>query len=176
MIKKLLVSTVALATLSTAVMADKYAGAGLAVESVDGLDSGISLVLNGGMTLDDVLDDVNVGPGTLAVEGEFSYSVIAPSYSTWWGSSIDVTYMTLGAYAAYIYDINKEFYVKPRAGLTLVSGSVSGGGSVTDDGIKLAVGVGGGYKLNKQMNVFADLNMISFGDMMHLTAGVEYHF
>ena len=171
MIKKLLISTVALATLSTTAMADQYAGAGLALENVDPFDSGIALVLNGGMTV----DDVELGEGTLAVEGEFSYSIVAPSYS-WWGSSVDISYMTLGAYAAYIYDINKEFYVKPRAGLTYVSGSVSGGGVITDDGIKLAVSIGGGYKLNKQMNIFADFNMISLGDMTHLTAGVEYHF
>jgi len=171
MIKKLLVSTVAAATLSTAVFADTYAGAGLALENVDGLDSGFSLVLNGGKTL----DDVKVGNGSLAIEGEFSYSIVPPSYS-WWRTTTDVTYMTLSGYAAYIYDINKDFYVKPRAGLTYVSGSVSGGGAVTSDGIKLTIGVGGGYKLNKQMNIFADLNMISFGDMTHLTAGVEYHF
>ena len=167
MIKKLLISTVATATLSTAVLADTYAGAGLAIESVSGLDSGFSLVLNGGKTL----DDVKIGDGTLAVEGEFSYSIISPSLNYYYSYNTDISYMTLGAYAAYIYDINKEFYIKPRAGLVYISEDPSWG----NNGIDLAITFGGGYKFNKQMNIFADLNF-GLGTITHLTAGVEYHF
>ena len=166
MIKKLLISTVAVAALSTSAMADKYASAGLALENLNGYDMGFALVLDGGMTF----DDVNVGPGTLAAEGEFTYSMVAPSVS-----GVDASLMTLGAYAAYIFDINKAFYVKPRVGL--IYKSLDYGtwiGSVSEIG--LALGVGGGYKLNKQMDIYADFNLIDGTDITHLTAGVQYHF
>lgn len=166
MIKKLLVSTVALATLSTASMADTYAGAGLALENLTGYDMGFALVLNGGMTF----DDVDLGPGKLAAEGEFTYSMVAPSVGT-----VDASLMTLGGYAAYIYNVNKELYVKPRIGL--IYKSIDYGtwiGSVSEIGI--ALGVGGGYKINKKMDAYADFTLIDGSDITHLTAGVEYHF
>ena len=169
MIKKLLVSTVAAATLSTAVLADTYAGAGLAIESVDAYDMGFALVLNGGMTL----DDAQIGDGKLAVEGEFSYSVVSPSTS-----GVDFTAMTLAGYAAYIFDINKELYIKPRAGLIYRSYDVSASrwGSYSNSEIGIALTVGGGYKISKEMNIFTDIALVDGMDLIHLTAGVEYHF
>ncbi len=174
MIKKLLVSTVAAATLSTAVMADTYAGAGLALENYSSLDMGFALVLDGGMTF----DDVKVGPGKLAAEGELTYSIVSPSQSSF-GTTIDYTIMTLGAYSAYIFDINKELYVKPRIGLIYKSVDASGSGFgaiASTSAIGLAFGVGGGYRLNKQMDVYADFNLVDGTDITHITAGVQYHF
>ena len=146
-----------------------YYGAGLALESASAFDSGFALVLNAGLPL----EDIKVGPGSLAVEGEFTYSMVPPSVG-----SLKFSAMTLGAYAAYTYDIDSKMYVKPRAGLIYRSYTmdVPFFGSVSNSEIGIALGVGGGYKLNETMDVYADYTMLDGSDLTHLTAGVQFKF
>lgn len=168
----LLVSTVSLMAANMG-KSNIYAGGGLAYESPEHGDSGVALVLNGGM----VLPDVDVGPGKLGVDGEFTYSVLSHSYGCC-GYDYDITFMSLGAYAIYIYDINREYYVKPRIGLAYNSVDVSGPGNYnygSDSEIDLAFGVSGGYRLSKTMDVYVALNFPD-SDWMQLGAGVQMHF
>ena len=178
---KKILSTVAaaalLATSSFALDTNKmYGGASLAIESgPSGMDSGMALILNGGLP---VMKAGKAGPGTVGVEGEFTYSIVPPSveYQTGWTSttSVDYTYMTLAAYGVYTYDINNQFFVKPRVGLIYRSVDTDGFGSDSEMG--LAMGVQGGYKLNKQMDIVFGYNMLDGSDLTHLSAGVQYRF
>jgi len=168
------VATALIATSSFALDTDKiYGGAGVALESANGFDSGFALALTGGLP---VMPAGEAGPGTLAVEGEFTYSIIPPAVGDFTFSA-----MTLAAYAAYTYDIDSQFYVKPRAGLVYRSytadySSPFGKYSDSTSEIGLAFGVGGGYKLNKKMDIYLDYTMLDGSDLTHLTAGVNYKF
>jgi len=185
--KKILSTVAAAAVLATSSFASDvnfdankaYLSAGVALEMVDNMDMGVALVLGGGIPF------MKAGPGTLAVEGELTYSVMAPSYDdSMYGTSFssDTTFMTLGAYAGYIYDINPQMFVKPRVGLIYKSADVNvnipgyGSGSETVSEIGLAVGVQGGYRLNKQLDLTVGLNLVDGMDIMHITGGVQYHF
>jgi|GEM_PF-2668265 len=172
--KKSLLSIVLTSLLaSSAIASDKnspYIGGGLALESVDGFDTGIALVLNGGLPL----QDVDAGPGVLALEGEFTYSLVPASNDyRWYGyhGSWDATIMTLGAYGAYSIDLNKDFYVKPRVGLIFRSIDLD---FASDNELGLAFGVGAGYKINKDLSAYVNYNLVDGFDITHLTFGVEY--
>jgi len=171
---------ITLSMLTTALMASSsfaldtskaYGVASVALESATGYDSGFALIVGGGLP---VVEAGKVGPGTIAVEAELSYSVVAPSVGQW-----ELTAMTAGAYGAYIFDIDKQFFVKPRAGLVYRSYSYSWNGnsswgSTSDIGV--AFGVQGGYKLNEQLDIIVGYNFIDGSDLTHLNAGVQYHF
>ncbi len=179
--KKILSTVAAAAVLATSGFAgdinfdtDKaYIGAGIGMEMVDVLDSGFALVLNGGVPF------MQVGPGTLAVEGEFTYSLAGPSLGDW-----EWTMMNLGAYTAWKFDINKQFYVKPRVGLVYTSvdldysGPHSGYiGSGSDSSIGLSVGVAGGYVINKNWDATVAFNAnLSDYDANYLVVGAQYNF
>ena len=179
---------VALSLLSVALMASSsfaldtskaYGLASVALESANGYDSGFAIILGGGLP---VVEAGKVGPGAIAVEAELSYSLLSPSQS--YGSNkYELTAMTVAAYGAYIFDIDKQFFVKPRAGLVYRSYSYSwsgnsswGGydGSTSDIGI--ALGVQGGYKFSKQIDIIVGYNLIDGSDLTHLSAGIQYHF
>ena len=168
---KKILSTVVLATVmatsSFAVDTTKlYGGASLALENADGLDMGLALVLNAGLP---VVKGGEIGPGTLAVEGEFTYSLMAPSVG-----AAELSVMTLGAYGAYIFDIDKQLYVKPRLGLIYRSYDINYGGDSSEIGI--ALGAQAGYKLDKQLDLIVGLNLVDGTDLTHFTAGVQYRF
>lgn len=176
--KKIISTAVVAAVIATSSLAldtsKIYGQAGLALESANSFDAGFALVLTGGLP---VVKAGEVGPGTLAVEAELTYSLVPPSLGSW-----ELTSMTLAGYAAYIYDINSQFYVKPRAGLiyrsydfTYDGGSIYGGAGDTSE-VGIALGVGGGYKLNKNLDVYLDYTMLDGTDLTHLTAGVQYKF
>jgi len=172
-------------TVSTASENNIYAGGGLAIQSADSFDSGIALVLNGGMP---IMPAGTVGPGTVAVEGEFTYSISDPEKRVrFLGRSFDasISIMTLGAYAAYIYDINEQFYVKPRAGIIYRSYDADAGNfdaqdyevyTNSDGEFGLSFGIGAGYRLSKEIDIYVDYTMIDGSDVTHLTAGAQYHF
>lgn len=177
-----------IATSSLAVDTSKmYAGAGLAIESASNMDSGMALVLNAGLP---IIESDEVAPGTLAVEGEFTYSVVSPSwdysgtpYYTGYpdyrlsytaGGTYDLTVMTLAGYAVYIFDIDEQFYVRPRIGLIYRSYDLDG---VTDKSeLGIAVGLGGGYRVDRQIDIYLDYTLIDGSDLTHLTAGAVFHF
>lgn len=176
--KRMITTVAAAAIMATSGQAldtsEIYGGAGLALESLSSADAGVALVLNGGLP---VMEAGEVGPGTVAVEGEFTYSLVDPSWN-WYHYDYDVTVMTLAGYAAYIYDIDSEFYVKPRVGLIYRSYDMdyAGYGGFDDSEIGLSLGVGGGYHLNSQMDIYADFTMLDGSDLTHLTAGIVYKF
>ena len=180
--KKILSTVAAAAVLATSGLASDvnfdtnkaYLSAGIAAEMMDGADTGFALVLGGGVPF------MKAGPGTLAVEGEFTYSISGPSLGDW-----EATIMNLGAYAAWKYDINKQFYVKPRAGLvyTSVDQDYSGPtygysvGSYSDSSIGLSVGVAGGYVITKNWDATVAFNMnLSDYDANYLVVGAQYNF
>ena len=178
--KKLGLALIAFLT-TTGVCADEYLGAGLAYESAYSYDSGMALVISGGRTF----ENIEAGPGKLAFESEFTFSLISPS-STYYNRfnrnySIDLTYFTLAGYAAYIYDITPDLYVKPRLGLVYTAVSVSNtygayGLGAYGNGLGLAVGLGAGYKLTRELNTYLDFTLLNGTGLRHLTLGVEYHY
>ncbi len=183
-ILSMVAATALIATSSFALDTSKlYGGASLAIETLSSdVDSGVALILNGGLP---VMEAGKAGPGTVGVEGEFTYSIVSPSYEildstgSWPNTSvstksIDLTVMTLGAYGVYTYDINKQFFVKPRVGLIYRSVDVDGGGSDSEMG--LAMGVQGGYKLDEKMDVIFGYNMLDGSDLTHLSAGIQIRF
>ncbi len=171
---KKILSTVAaaalIATSSFALDTSKlYGGAGLGLESgPSGVDSGIALILDAGLP---VMEAGQAGPGTVAVEGEFTYSLSPMSYG-----SVDVTGMTLGAYGAYIMDINQQLFVKPRVGLVYRSLSFDGYSAADSSEVGLAFGVQGGFKLNEKMDIIVGYNMLDGGDWTQLSAGIQMKF
>ena len=180
--KKMITSLATLALLTTSAVADEnsfYAGAGLGLEMATDLDSGVALILMGGLP---IVEKGVAGPGLIAVEGELTYSVVSPSYSyTNFNSSnsVDYTFTTLAAYGVYTYDITEQLFVKGRAGLVYKSVDVSisgynGSGSTSEIGV--AMGAQGGYKINDSLDVVGGLNLVDGTDIIHLTAGVQYHF
>ncbi len=165
--KKIILSLLASALVATSSFA-------LDTSKAYAMGSGFAIILGGGLP---VVEAGKAGPGTVAVEAELTYSLMAPSLDYGYGS-VDLTVMTLGAYGAYIFDINEQFFVKPRAGLVYRSYSYSNGGYYGDSisEIGVALGVQGGFKLNKQLDVIVGFNMLDGGDLTHLSAGVQYHF
>jgi hypothetical protein len=144
-----------------------YIGGGLSVESPTWYDSGIAGELNIGLPLK------RFGKGVLTTEAELSYSLSSPSKN-----DIDFTATTLGGYIAYIYDIAPRFYIKPRIGVVYRSYSIDGGiwGDDTNSNYGLAYGVGGGFRLIEQTNLYMNYTMLDESDLTHLSIGVEYQF
>ncbi len=168
--KKLLLSVTASALMATSGLAldtsKIYGIGGLALESVDGLDAGFAIILGAGLPV------LKAGPGTVAAEAELTYSLVSPSIGGY-----DMTVTSLGAYSAYKFDINEQYFVKPRVGLVYKSASVSyGSASASDSEIGLAFGVQGGYVLNKSMDIVVGYNLLDGTDITHLSAGVNYRF
>lgn len=182
--KKILSTVAAAAVLATSGLAndasfdlDKaYLIAGVAIENADyaGVDTdmGLAIVLGGGLPV------MKLGEGSLVTEAELTYSVMAPSadydFGYYGSGSVDFTFMTLGAYAGWQYNIDKQYFVKPRVGLIYKSVDSDGGGD--DSEIGLALGVQGGMKLNENLDLTIGLNLVDGMDLTHLTAGVQYHF
>lgn len=177
--KKIISSFAAAAVIATAGVASDvnfdtdqaYLIAGGAIEMVDGADMGLALVVGGGVPF------MQAGEGTLVAEGELTYSLMAPTIE---GTDVDFNVMTLGAYVGWKYDLDGGMFVKPRVGLTYSSWDwdVPGfyGGSVSYSEISLGAGVQGGMTLSDQMDVVVGLNLPKLGDIMHLTAGIQYRF
>ena len=135
------------------------------------MDSGVALTLNVGVPV------AVVGPGTVVLEGEFSYSLVAPSYEWYYAyygeyRFAEAYFATIGAYAGYVFDINKNLYVKPRIGLVNSSNDDEDAYSVTT----IAFGAGAGYRLNKAMDIYLDYTMLDGSYFTHTTLGVNYHF
>ncbi|MDF1880318.1 outer membrane beta-barrel protein [Sulfurimonas sp. MAG313] len=178
---KALLSAAAIVLLNTSVFAIElntegaYAGGALALESIDPLDSGIAVVLTGGVPFE---QDDDLGPGIFALETELTYSLISPSVDTGLGGTYDLSLLTLGAYAAYIYEINEQIFVKPRLGLIYKTLNSSYGGttSASASEIGLALGLQGGYKLNDQIDITVGLNLVDSTNITHLTVGMQYHY
>ena len=145
-----------------------YLGAALASEVVTDFDSGIALVVNGGVPV--LAQDKE----SLALEAELTQTVSSASQTTW-GTTLDADITTLAVYGVYKYDIDSSFYTKGRLGFLYESVSISGGfgGDSTDSG--LALGVHAGYKVDKQLSIDLGYDYIE-ADVAHITLGAIYNF
>lgn len=164
-----LLTTVALTSALTAAEGMSfYGGGGLAIEAVpdySGVSMGTAIVLRGGMNLPMVLEG-------FGAEAELTKSVINPEYDYGWASS-DVSVLTLAAYAVYTIPLGEKFYVKPRFGIILPN--LGDDQSVNSRDITFSSGIGGGFKVMKNMNIYVDYTVL--GEFVtNYGAGVEYHF
>ena len=192
--KKLATALLTTAALTSAMMAAEgmsfYGGGGLAIEAVpddDTLSMGTAIVLRGGMNLPMVLEG-------FGAEVELTKSVINPEYewtnysNVWpfapYTTTKDVSVLTLAAYAVYTIELGDKFYVKPRFGIILpnlgdsnsdVWGAGSSGGWVNSRDITFSSGIGGGFKVMKNMNIYVDYTVLG-ENVTNYGAGVEYHF
>jgi len=171
-----ILSTVAIsAVLSTgAIAGDLYGSMGAAVTSpTGGWDSGISVVVTGGMKLDSVF------PG-FAAEVEVSQTVVDPSYSwSGYGASgdIDLSVLGVGAYAVYNFQIpGNALVIKPRLGFNYQSWSIDGNGwsGAEADDTSLSFGIGATYPISNGLIVYADFT--DKGDSNNIGAGVGMSF
>jgi len=170
---KLIKSLSAMALVATMGMADMsfYAGGGLAYESVPdyngiGESAGIGIVLRGGINLDNLLKN-------FGAEAEITKSIVDPEAGGRSGSVL-----TLASYAVYTIDITNKFYAKPRFGLifpNLGGNYVSGFNVVNSRDIGFSSGIGGGYHVMKNMDIYVDYTILGEG-ITNWGTGVEYHF
>jgi hypothetical protein len=145
----------------TANAADAYAGvkAGFMLADTENQDAALNIVgLFGAKLLD-------LGPkaGTLSAEGELSFTLIDGDLPN--GNDWDVS--TLGAYA--VYRSAGDMYLKAKAGLLWVDTSYDS--SITE----LSMGIGGGWRINKNMSLEVEYTTIDDNIDM-FSAGVNFHF
>ena len=167
---KLLTATALCATMASA--GGFYAGGGLAYESIPdykvGGDTagGIGIVLRGGMDLPNVKKN-------FGVEAEITKSIIDPKVA---GNSGSV--LTMAGYAVYTINITKQLYAKPRFGMifpNLGGTYYSDADVVNSRDIGFTSGIGGGFRLNRHMNIYFDYTILGEG-ITNWGSGVEYHF
>ena len=139
-----------------------YAGGGLAFEAVPKYNnSGLGIVLRGGMTLDAVLEN-------FAVEAELSKSLLDPKLAS---SNIKINVTSLATYAVYRIPITEKIYVKPRFGLVFPN---LGDDFVNSRDITFSSGIGGGFMIKEHLDIYVDYTIIGEGITNYAT-GVEYH-
>ena len=145
-----------------------YIGGGVAVENGwSHYGTGAALLLNGGKPI------IKLGPGTIGAEVELSYTALAANYDGYYDGDLKV--LSLGLFATYKYDIDKDLYIRPRIGPMFMSYSY-GGYDYYDGGYSrgnVAIGIGVGYKLTKNMNLFSDftLNTASY---RRISVGLQF--
>jgi len=148
-----------------------YMGGGLAVEGGwYKYGVGAALLINGGKPI------IKLGPGTIGAEVEMSYTALAASYD-YRGYESDLRVLSLGIFATYKYDINKDLYVRPRLGPMFTSYSYSGYSDYYYDYSRgrVATGVGVGYNLGKNMNLFSDFTIAS-DSYRRISVGLQFKF
>lgn len=161
-----------------------YAGVGIGTEHIENYDPGVMMYVMGGAPIKEI------GPGTIAAEGEITYDLIKPE-RTWTynygGETVKYTYsvslLTFGAYGAYIYDFNDKFFAKGRVGIMhryLPEKKYNGHTVETSiNDFVFAVGAQGGYKINNRFNVvlnFTDNGFTSDYHVFQISAGVQFNF
>lgn len=145
-----------------------YVGSALSIQSIEDYEKGIALVANSGIPFD--MQDTY---GVFGIEGELSYSAVAPTYVVS-GSANDnkerVKLGMLGGYGTYTYDITKELYSRVRFGVVYYSVKDSD----IDDGTERSFTFGGGYRYKKALRVFIDYTIVD--KLSELTCGIQYNF
>lgn len=152
-----------------------YASAGLALEKPENSDVGVALVLGGGIPF------MSLGGGSVVAEAELTYSILPASYDKNYpySSGGDITYATFATYGGWKYDIDKQFYVKPRVGLIYRSIDLDAHNGVkgySDSEIGIALGAQGGMKLTKELDLTVGVNIVDGLDLIHLTGAIQYNF
>jgi len=148
-----------------------YIGGGVAVENGwSYYGSGLALLINGGKPI------VKLGPGTIGAEVEVSYTAVAATYD-YEGYDSDLKVLSLGLFATYKYDINKDLYIRPRIGPMFTSYSYSGYSAYHYGYSRghVAAGIGIGYNITESMNLFSDFT-ISTADYRRISVGLQFKF
>ena len=146
-----------------------YIGGGAAIESGwSHYGIGGTLLLNGGKPI------IKLGPGTIGAEAELSYTLLASDYDDdYYDGSLKV--LSLGLFATYKYDINKDFYIRPRFGPMFMSYSFDGydyyDGAYSHG--SAAIGIGIGYELTKNMNLFSDF-LVNSASYRRISVGLQF--
>ena len=161
------------ATAANAEMPIDSASAGVAMQSITGLDNGIALVLNAEKKLANVNEK-------FSVEGEFSYSISPASIGDSALVSSEISIMSLAGYGVYSHSINSQLSVHGRIGLLYESVSAEvcitgncGTGDATDTGLSYGAGVK--YNINDKMAVRLDYTIID-ADAVNMGVGVSMGF
>lgn len=147
-----------------------YMNLQLGISDVDGFDEGFAAIGTFGRPVPHIHQN-------FSVEGEVTTTIADPDRSVA-GTSIEVSYFTLGAYGVYSHPLNQYASLRGRAGLVYYDTDVSTtvpGVQGSDDGIELSVGFGVTYNLNKRMDLIAEYTIIE-SDIAHLSAGIQYQF
>jgi len=179
--KKILSTVVTTMILSTGAFSadfidgEYYGGVGAGIENFSrysSYDPGVALVLNGGKPI------IKLGPGVIGAEGEFTYSIVPLSTSSYLYDS-DLTVMTLGAYATYTYDFSDKLYARAKLGVVARDYSFDSGrySSYSDyNKVGEAIGIGAGYKFSNSMRVFSDVISLGGSNLTQMNFGVQMNF
>jgi hypothetical protein len=146
-----------------------YIGGGVAVENGwSYYGTGAALLLNGGKPI------IKLGPGTIGAEVELSYTALAAEYEHNSYSS-DLRVLSLGIFATYKYDIDKNLYIRPRIGPMFTSYSYSGYSSYYYGYSRgnVAIGIGVGYELTDNMNLFSDFTATT-ANYRRISVGLQF--
>lgn len=142
-----------------------YLGGGLALQDVDGHDSGSAMVLRGGY---DLFPPTSRMIGSLALEGELTRTLTSPESGS---RELDIT--SFGTYAAYTFPIQR-FLLRGRAGFVYQNFDFEGGGG-DDDELDLSAGLGAGYRVTRNFDVTLEYTFMG-DDVSHLGLHGVFHF
>lgn len=160
-----------------------YGSAQVAMTNIDSdggadYDSGYSLVINGGMGLEEMIDFEGI-----SVEVELTKSLVSPEL-TFQGGKAEVSHWSVGGYAAYTYPINDEIGIKGKLGFTHIASSSTATGfpdeDDSDQGISFGVAVT--YAINDEMSAILEYSRTNLEDqgvdssMSHFGVGVSMPF
>ncbi len=179
--KKFMVATVLVASLTTASQAESfldYFGFGVALQSPDSpnFDDGTAVVLTGGKNL-------YQGIG-MEVEGTTSVQKMEGKFN---GIKDDIDFWSLGMYSTYIWKLG-NLSVKPRLGLIYrslkskidinapkipVAGATYQNSDIS--GVGMSAGIGLSYDLGSGYNIYTNYTKIE-DELDHLTFGAEFKF
>jgi hypothetical protein len=170
------------------IQGEYYGGVGIGLEDLSNsvsYDPGVTLVLNGGKPI------IQLGPGVLGAEGELTYTIV-PLKADHRYYDDELKILTLGAYATYTYDITSSFYARGKAGIvyrdydhdssyhyynnTCNSCNSRNYRFSNSSKANIAIGIGGGYKINSTIRIFTDLIFLDSFDLKQLNLGVQMSF
>jgi hypothetical protein len=155
-----------------------YVGAkgGLMMANYTGFNDALNLGIYGGFNLlgQDAQFAADLKGGTLAVEGEVTMSPSKGKFADpVTGATGKWDNTSVGLFAAYRYPLTDAFYLKGKVGLA--HDDISATGSLHDGATtKLAVGVGGGWKVGP--GAFEAEVTTHEGDITFLSAGFHMTF
>ena len=163
-------------TSANAEMPIDSASAGIAIQSVSDIDSGMALVLNAKKKQPNIHEN-------LSFEGEFTYTLSSPSTSqTILGTDFttELTVMSLAGYGVFTHPISSQLNVYGRVGLLYESVSAeacAGSTCVSADNSETGLSYGAGVQFNisDTMAVRADYTIIE-ADVSHIGVGVKMGF
>lgn len=158
-----------------------YFKAAVALADADGLDTGISVVLNMGLPVPTVHPN-------FAIEGEITKSVVDPSKKvTFFGEKIEseTSYLTVGGYGIYRHPISPTLHVYGRGGLIYLMASSEVKFTepgfpvdkikVKDSDIELSLGLGLEFALGSGTSMIVDITSMN-EDLIHLSGGIKFNF